>query len=86
MTDAPGTMITGSPAVAKATSSPKVAKVVILSKEKETPTPEAEEGKIDGGISQEGEGEKGKISRNVLYAIAGGVGIILAYIIYRRKK
>lgn len=91
-TDAPGTMVTGLVAVAKATSSPKKKNVVLLPEEKTPPTVVEKEGEVNGGVSEEGAREEGKTAnlvsknKNGLYALAGGVILVLAYIVYRRKK
>lgn len=86
-TDAPGTMITVTVTGVKATSSPR--KTTYLSV---TPAVVKKEGEVNGGVSDEGVTEEGKTtnfilkSKNSLFILAGGVILILAYIIYRRRK
>ncbi len=50
------------------------------------------QGEVNGGVSAENKNENGKVSTFVsknkkgLIAAAGGIVLILSYIVYRRKK
>ncbi len=93
-TNAPNTIITATGSVKgqNITSVPKSGNVLALSEEKITPTVAEKQGEVNGGVSAENKNENGKVSTFVsknkkgLIAAAGGTVLILAYIVYRRKK
>lgn len=93
-TNAPNTIVTvtGSVKGQNITSVPKSGNVLSLSEEKITPTVTEKQGEINGGVSKEGVSDGGKVdgfvskNKKGLIAAAGGAVLVLAYIVYRRKK